>query len=110
MDFILRSDQGNYLLLLRHILWAFLVNILISCDSMLIDLTSLQCPYFTKFCLTIETVHRADNGTSENVSFFESHFSWLLYKFVLFFFFIKFLLNIESNLGISNLNGYKLFI
>ncbi|WRX31785.1 Phosphatidylinositol transfer protein - like 1 [Theobroma cacao] len=69
MDFILRSDQGNYLLLLRHILWAFLVNILISCDSMLIDLTSLQCPYFTKFCLTIETVHRADNGTSENVHF-----------------------------------------
>ncbi|XVE59766.1 hypothetical protein DITRI_Ditri05aG0073500 [Diplodiscus trichospermus] len=30
-------------------------------------LTFLQCPYFTKFCLTIETVHRADNGTSENV-------------------------------------------
>ncbi|XWS73744.1 hypothetical protein CRYUN_Cryun02cG0155000 [Craigia yunnanensis] len=25
------------------------------------------CPYFTKFYLTIETVHRADNGTSENV-------------------------------------------
>ncbi|KHG00512.1 Phosphatidylinositol transfer 2 [Gossypium arboreum] len=25
------------------------------------------CPYFTKFSLTIETVHRADNGTSENV-------------------------------------------
>ncbi|XP_022730602.1 phosphatidylinositol transfer protein 1-like isoform X1 [Durio zibethinus] len=27
----------------------------------------IKCPYFTKFCLTIETVHRADNGTSENV-------------------------------------------
>ncbi|XVF69379.1 hypothetical protein PTKIN_Ptkin11bG0076700 [Pterospermum kingtungense] len=40
---------------------------LVSCDSMLIGLTLLQCPYFTKFCLTIETVHRADNGTSENV-------------------------------------------
>ncbi|KAJ0960093.1 hypothetical protein J5N97_000125 [Dioscorea zingiberensis] len=26
-----------------------------------------QCPYFTKFQLTIETVHRADNGQSENV-------------------------------------------
>ncbi|KAE8691764.1 Phosphatidylinositol transfer protein 1 isoform 2 [Hibiscus syriacus] len=25
------------------------------------------CPYFTKFSLTIETIHRADNGTSENV-------------------------------------------
>ncbi|OMO78680.1 hypothetical protein CCACVL1_14208, partial [Corchorus capsularis] len=24
------------------------------------------CPYFTKFSLTVETVHRADNGTSEN--------------------------------------------
>ncbi|KAL6276022.1 hypothetical protein ACE6H2_019623 [Prunus campanulata] len=26
-----------------------------------------QCPYFTKFQLTIETVHRADNGQSDNV-------------------------------------------
>ncbi|EXB98579.1 Phosphatidylinositol transfer protein 2 [Morus notabilis] len=26
-----------------------------------------QCPYFTKFRLTIETVHKADNGQSENV-------------------------------------------
>ncbi|KAF4354626.1 hypothetical protein F8388_009617 [Cannabis sativa] len=26
-----------------------------------------QCPYFTKFRLTIETVHKADNGLSENV-------------------------------------------
>ncbi|XP_007015489.2 PREDICTED: phosphatidylinositol transfer protein 2 isoform X1 [Theobroma cacao] len=31
--------------------------------------TVIKCPYFTKFCLTIETVHRADNGTSENVHF-----------------------------------------
>ncbi|GMJ10619.1 hypothetical protein HRI_004731100 [Hibiscus trionum] len=29
--------------------------------------TVIKCPYFTKFSLTIETVHRADNGTSENV-------------------------------------------
>ncbi|KVI07901.1 Phosphatidylinositol transfer protein [Cynara cardunculus var. scolymus] len=26
-----------------------------------------QCPYFTSFTLTIETIHRADNGHSENV-------------------------------------------
>ncbi|KAK8707445.1 hypothetical protein V6N13_058506 [Hibiscus sabdariffa] len=29
--------------------------------------TVIKCPYFTKFSLTIETVHRADNGKSENV-------------------------------------------
>ncbi|XP_062015834.1 uncharacterized protein LOC133732322 [Rosa rugosa] len=29
--------------------------------------TVIKCPYFTKFQLTIETVHRADNGQSENV-------------------------------------------
>ncbi|XVF19509.1 hypothetical protein REPUB_Repub11eG0116700 [Reevesia pubescens] len=29
--------------------------------------TVIKCPYFSKFCLTIETVHKADNGTSENV-------------------------------------------
>ncbi|KAM6578794.1 hypothetical protein CsatB_030631 [Cannabis sativa] len=29
--------------------------------------TVIQCPYFTKFRLTIETVHKADNGLSENV-------------------------------------------
>ncbi|KAK8480697.1 hypothetical protein V6N11_046131 [Hibiscus sabdariffa] len=29
--------------------------------------TVIKCPYFTKFSLTIETVHGADNGTSENV-------------------------------------------
>ncbi|KAK0605798.1 hypothetical protein LWI29_030810 [Acer saccharum] len=29
--------------------------------------TVIKCPYFTKFCLTIETVHKADNGHSENV-------------------------------------------
>ncbi|XP_039014238.1 phosphatidylinositol transfer protein 2-like [Hibiscus syriacus] len=29
--------------------------------------TVIKCPYFTKFSLTIETIHRADNGTSENV-------------------------------------------
>ncbi|XVF47114.1 hypothetical protein PTKIN_Ptkin03bG0083000 [Pterospermum kingtungense] len=37
------------------------------CKTGLQYLTFLQCPYFTKFCLTIETVHMADNGTSENV-------------------------------------------
>lgn len=26
----------------------------------------VTCPYFTKFCLTIDTVHKADNGGSEN--------------------------------------------
>ncbi|XP_048234012.1 phosphatidylinositol transfer protein 1 isoform X4 [Ricinus communis] len=26
-----------------------------------------QCPYFTKFSLTVETIHRDDNGQSENV-------------------------------------------
>ncbi|KAL5581184.1 hypothetical protein UlMin_013626 [Ulmus minor] len=29
--------------------------------------TVIQCPYFSKFRLTIETVHKADNGQSENV-------------------------------------------
>ncbi|KAK3206089.1 hypothetical protein Dsin_020135 [Dipteronia sinensis] len=29
--------------------------------------TVIKCPYFTKFSLTIETVHKADNGHSENV-------------------------------------------
>ncbi|XP_048137474.1 phosphatidylinositol transfer protein 1-like [Rhodamnia argentea] len=29
--------------------------------------TVLKCPYFTKFSLTIETIHKADNGKSENV-------------------------------------------
>lgn len=29
--------------------------------------TVLKCPYFTKFSLTIETIHEADNGQSENV-------------------------------------------
>ncbi|CAI0545399.1 unnamed protein product [Linum tenue] len=27
----------------------------------------LQCPYFSKFCLTVDTIHKADNGDSENV-------------------------------------------
>ncbi|XP_052287830.1 uncharacterized protein LOC102625212 isoform X2 [Citrus sinensis] len=27
----------------------------------------IKCPYFTKFSLTIETVHKADNGRSDNV-------------------------------------------
>ncbi|KAK4764676.1 hypothetical protein SAY86_025766 [Trapa natans] len=29
--------------------------------------TVIKCPYFTKFSLTIETVHKADSGQSENV-------------------------------------------
>ncbi|PKI62568.1 hypothetical protein CRG98_016990 [Punica granatum] len=29
--------------------------------------TVIKCPYFTKFSLTVETVHKADNGQSENV-------------------------------------------
>ncbi|KAH9661009.1 hypothetical protein KPL70_024367 [Citrus sinensis] len=29
--------------------------------------TVIKCPYFTKFSLTIETVHKADNGRSDNV-------------------------------------------
>ncbi|KAJ4838922.1 hypothetical protein Tsubulata_025958 [Turnera subulata] len=29
--------------------------------------TVIKCPYFTKFSLTVETVHKADNGLSENV-------------------------------------------
>ncbi|KAF8397636.1 hypothetical protein HHK36_016556 [Tetracentron sinense] len=29
--------------------------------------TVIKCPYFTRFDLTIETVHKADNGHSENV-------------------------------------------
>lgn len=29
--------------------------------------TVLKCPYFTKFSLTIETIHKADNVKSENV-------------------------------------------
>lgn len=29
--------------------------------------TVIKCPYFKSFTLTIETVHRADNGHSENV-------------------------------------------
>ncbi|XP_010253533.1 PREDICTED: phosphatidylinositol transfer protein 1-like isoform X2 [Nelumbo nucifera] len=29
--------------------------------------TVIKCPYFTRFSLTIETVHKADNGCSENV-------------------------------------------
>ncbi|KAL9675917.1 hypothetical protein QQ045_004125 [Rhodiola kirilowii] len=29
--------------------------------------TVVKCPYFTKFSLTIETVHKADNGKSDNV-------------------------------------------
>ncbi|XP_071701597.1 uncharacterized protein [Rutidosis leptorrhynchoides] len=29
--------------------------------------TVIKCPYFTSFTLTIETIHRADNGHSENV-------------------------------------------
>ncbi|KAM7279086.1 hypothetical protein ACFE04_006220 [Oxalis oulophora] len=29
--------------------------------------TVMKCPYFTKFSLTIETVHKDDNGHSENV-------------------------------------------
>ncbi|CAN1249477.1 Phosphatidylinositol transfer protein 1 [Linum perenne] len=29
--------------------------------------TALQCPYFSKFCLTVDTIHKADNGQSENV-------------------------------------------
>ncbi|KAL3616410.1 hypothetical protein CASFOL_039800 [Castilleja foliolosa] len=27
----------------------------------------IKCPYFTRFILTIETIHKADNGISENV-------------------------------------------
>ncbi|XP_022883107.1 phosphatidylinositol transfer protein 1-like isoform X3 [Olea europaea var. sylvestris] len=27
----------------------------------------IRCPYFTRFLLTIETIHKADNGHSENV-------------------------------------------
>ncbi|CAI9105188.1 OLC1v1004055C1 [Oldenlandia corymbosa var. corymbosa] len=27
----------------------------------------IKCPYFTRFTLTIETIHKADNGYSENV-------------------------------------------
>lgn len=34
----------------------------------------LQCPYFPRFQLRIETVHRPDNGQSENVNFFGSLF------------------------------------
>ncbi|KAK9940226.1 hypothetical protein M0R45_016896 [Rubus argutus] len=37
------------------------------CGSSIICFSFVQCPYFTKFQLTIETVHRADNGQSENV-------------------------------------------
>eukprot|EP00261_Vitis_vinifera_P013225 XP_002284874.1 PREDICTED: phosphatidylinositol transfer protein 1 isoform X1 [Vitis vinifera] len=29
--------------------------------------TVIKCPYFNKFCLAIDTVHKADNGQSENV-------------------------------------------
>uniref|UniRef100_A0A7N0R8S0 Phosphatidylinositol transfer protein N-terminal domain-containing protein n=1 Tax=Kalanchoe fedtschenkoi TaxID=63787 RepID=A0A7N0R8S0_KALFE len=29
--------------------------------------TVIKCPYFTKFSLTIETIHKADNGKSNNV-------------------------------------------
>lgn len=29
--------------------------------------TVIKCPYFSKFNLTIETIHKADNGNSENV-------------------------------------------
>ncbi|WCJ41094.1 Phosphatidylinositol transfer protein 1 [Euphorbia peplus] len=29
--------------------------------------TVIKCPYFTKFSLTVETIHEADNGQSENV-------------------------------------------
>lgn len=29
--------------------------------------TVIKCPYFSKFVLTIKTIHRADNGKSENV-------------------------------------------
>ncbi|XP_048234011.1 phosphatidylinositol transfer protein 1 isoform X3 [Ricinus communis] len=29
--------------------------------------TVIKCPYFTKFSLTVETIHRDDNGQSENV-------------------------------------------
>ncbi|KAK9127257.1 hypothetical protein Syun_016054 [Stephania yunnanensis] len=29
--------------------------------------TVIKCPYFARFSLTIETVHKADNGQSENV-------------------------------------------
>uniref|UniRef100_A0A2P2Q3S3 Phosphatidylinositol transfer protein N-terminal domain-containing protein n=1 Tax=Rhizophora mucronata TaxID=61149 RepID=A0A2P2Q3S3_RHIMU len=29
--------------------------------------TVMKCPYFTKFSLTLETVHKVDNGQSENV-------------------------------------------
>ncbi|KAG2670322.1 hypothetical protein I3760_14G080500 [Carya illinoinensis] len=35
--------------------------------SMPIGFAFLQCPYFPRFQLTIETVHRPDNGQSENV-------------------------------------------
>lgn len=29
--------------------------------------TVIKCPYFAKFCLTIETIHSADRGKSENI-------------------------------------------
>lgn len=29
--------------------------------------TEIKCPYFTKFLLTIDTIHRPDNGHSDNV-------------------------------------------
>ncbi|CAI0545398.1 unnamed protein product [Linum tenue] len=29
--------------------------------------TVIKCPYFSKFCLTVDTIHKADNGDSENV-------------------------------------------
>ncbi|KAF9592929.1 hypothetical protein IFM89_019134 [Coptis chinensis] len=29
--------------------------------------TVIKCPYFPRFCLTVETIHKADNGHLENV-------------------------------------------
>ncbi|KAK8513377.1 hypothetical protein V6N13_002122 [Hibiscus sabdariffa] len=61
------SDEGNYSVSLRRIFGTFLSNVMISCPSMLICINLMQCPYFNKLCVTIETVHLEDNGKSENV-------------------------------------------
>ncbi|XP_068338508.1 uncharacterized protein [Pyrus communis] len=42
-----------------------LMGILVDCKCMA-NGTVIKCPYFTKFQLTVETVHRADKGHSDN--------------------------------------------
>ncbi|XP_050113069.1 uncharacterized protein LOC126591435 [Malus sylvestris] len=42
------------------------MGILVGCKCMA-NGTVIKCPYFTKFQLTVETVHRADKGDSDNV-------------------------------------------